>query len=107
MTMEILQKVALRHHFVCLLHEKPFAGINGSGKHNNWSMVTDDGINLLDPGKTPHDNMIFLVMLCAVVKAVDKFANLLRTASLLQAMSIGLAPVRHLRRLCQFILASS
>jgi len=78
LTMEMLQKVAIRHGFVCLLHEKPFAGVNGSGKHNNWSMLTDDGINLLNPGETPHDNMVFLVMLCAVVKAVDKYAKLLR-----------------------------
>lgn len=80
LTMETLQKVANRHGFVCLLHEKPFAGINGSGKHNNWSMVTDDGTNLLDPGKTPHDNMVFLVMLGAVVRAVDKYAKLLRAS---------------------------
>ena len=80
LTMETLQKVALRNDFVCLLHEKPFAGVNGSGKHNNWSMVTDDGVNLLEPGKTPHDNMIFLVMLCAVVKAVDKYSKLLRAS---------------------------
>jgi glutamine synthetase len=80
LAMETLQKVALRHGFVCLLHEKPFAGVNGSGKHNNWSMVTDDGSNLLDPGNTPHDNMIFLVMLCAVVRAVDKYAKLLRAS---------------------------
>ena len=78
LTMEILQKVANRHDFVCLLNEKPFAGVNGSGKHNNWSVATDDGINLLEPGRTPHDNMVFLVMLCAVVKAVDKYAKLLR-----------------------------
>jgi len=80
LTMETLQKVANRHGFICLLHEKPFAGINGSGKHNNWSMVTDDSINLLDPGQTPHDNMVFLVMLCAVVRAVDKYAKLLRAS---------------------------
>ena len=78
--MEILQKVALRHGFVCLLHEKPFAGVNGSGKHNNWSMCTDTGVNLLDPGSTPHENMVFLVFLCAVVRAVDKYARLLRAA---------------------------
>lgn len=78
--METLQKVALRNGFVCLLNEKPFEGVNGSGKHNNWSMVTDDGINLLEPGQTPHDNMVFLVMLCAVVKAVDKYAGLLRAS---------------------------
>ena len=80
LTMETMRKIAARHDFVCLLHEKPFAGVNGSGKHNNWSMVTDDGMNLLDPGQTPHDNMIFLVMLCAVVKAVDKYAKLLRAS---------------------------
>ena len=80
LTMDTLQKVARRHGFVCLLHEKPFAGVNGSGKHNNWSMVTDDGVNLLDPGDTPHDNMVFLVMLCAVVRAVDKYATLLRAS---------------------------
>jgi glutamine synthetase len=78
LTMETLQKIAKRHELVCLLHEKPFAGVNGSGKHNNWSMVTNDGINLLDPGETPHDNMVFLVMLCAIVSAVDKHAKLLR-----------------------------
>jgi glutamine synthetase len=80
LTMDTLQKVARRHGFVCLLHEKPFAGVNGSGKHNNWSMVTDDGVNLLDPGDTPHDNMVFMVMLCAVIRAVDKYATLLRAS---------------------------
>lgn len=80
LTMESLQKVAGRHGLVCLLHEKPFAGVNGSGKHNNWSMVTDTGINLLDPGNTPHENMVFLVFLCAVVRAVDKYSKFLRAA---------------------------
>jgi glutamine synthetase len=80
LVMETLQKVALRHNLVCLLYEKPFTGVNGSGKHNNWSMVTDDGINLLDPGSTPHDNMVFLVMLCAVLRAVDKYSKLLRAS---------------------------
>jgi len=80
LVMETLRKIALRHDFVCLLHEKPFAGVNGSGKHNNWSMVTDDGINLLEPGQTPHENMVFLTMLFAVVKAVDKYAKLLRAS---------------------------
>ncbi len=80
LTMETLRKVAIRHGFVCLLHEKPFVGVNGSGKHNNWSLETDTGINLLDPGQTPHDNMVFLVFLCAVVRAVDKYANLLRAS---------------------------
>ena len=80
LTMETMQKVALRHNFACLLHEKPFAGVNGSGKHNNWSMVTDDGINLLEPGKTPHDNMQFMVFLCAIIRAVDKYSKLLRAS---------------------------
>ncbi len=79
-TMETLQKVALRHGFVCLLHEKPFAGVNGSGKHNNWSLTTDTGINLLEPGSTPHENMVFMVFLCTVIRAVDKYARLLRAA---------------------------
>ncbi|MFA6034587.1 MAG: glutamine synthetase type III, partial [Myxococcota bacterium] len=78
LVMEVLQKVALHHDFVCLLHEKPFAGVNGSGKHVNWSLSTDDGMNLLEPGSTPHDNMVFLVFLHAVIKAVDKYSNLLR-----------------------------
>jgi glutamine synthetase len=80
LTMETLRKVARRHGFICLLHEKPFSGVNGSGKHNNWSLVTDAGANLLDPGSTPHDNMVFLVFLCAVVRAVDQYANLLRAS---------------------------
>ena len=78
--MEILQKVALRHGFVCLLNEKPFAGINGSGKHNNWSLLTNSGVNLLDPGNTPHKNRVFLVFLCAVIRAVDTYAKLLRAS---------------------------
>ncbi|MEG6612721.1 glutamine synthetase III [Pseudoclostridium thermosuccinogenes] len=78
LTMELMKKVALRHNLACLLHEKPFAGVNGSGKHNNWSMSTDDGQNLLDPGSTPCENAQFLVFLCAVIKAVDEYADLLR-----------------------------
>ncbi|MDF2928355.1 glutamine synthetase III [Anaerospora sp.] len=81
LTMDVMKKVALRHGLVCLLHEKPFAGINGSGKHNNWSMGTDDGMNLLEPGNTPHDNQQFLVFLCAVIKAVDEYADLLRMSA--------------------------
>jgi glutamine synthetase len=80
LTMEYLQKVATHHGLVCLLHEKPFAGVNGSGKHNNWSMVTDTGMNLLEPGNTPHENMVFLVFLCAVVRAVDKYSKFVRAA---------------------------
>lgn len=79
--MDTLKKVALRHGLVCLLHEKPFAGVNGSGKHNNWSMSTNDGMNLLEPGKTPHDNVQFLLFLCAIIKAVDEYADLLRCSA--------------------------
>ena len=78
--MEVMQKVAEKHDLVCLLHEKPFAGVNGSGKHNNWSIVGPDGKNWLSPGNNPHDNAKFLVMLCAVIKAVDSYAALLRAS---------------------------
>ena len=78
LTMEIMQKVASRHGLVCLLHEKPFAGVNGSGKHNNWSIATDSGQNLLSPGATPYENAQFLLFLCAVIKAVDDYQDLLR-----------------------------
>lgn len=78
LVMETMQKVALRHDLVCLLHEKPYAGINGSGKHNNWSLSTDDGINLLEPGRTPSDNVQFLLFLSALIKAVDTHADILR-----------------------------
>lgn len=80
LTMEMMQKVAARHGLVCLLHEKPFAGVNGSGKHNNWSIATDTGVNLLTPGETPHENAQFLLFLCAVIKAVDDYQDLLRIA---------------------------
>jgi glutamine synthetase len=78
LTMELMKKVALRHGLVCLLHEKPFAGINGSGKHNNWSIATDTGVNLLNPGTSPHENAQFLLFLTAVIKAVDEYQDLLR-----------------------------
>ena len=81
MTMETMKKVAGRHGMVCLLHEKPFAGVSGSGKHNNWSITTDDGINMLDPGKTPHENKQFLLVLTAIMSAVDKHADLLRESA--------------------------
>ncbi len=81
LTMEIMKKVAKRHGLECLLHEKPFAGVNGSGKHDNWSIVTDTGMNLLDPGKNPHENMQFLLFLAAVIKAVDDNAVLLRLSA--------------------------
>ena len=79
--MRILKKVASRHGMRCLLHEKPFAGVNGSGKHNNWSLTTDDGINLLEPGKTPHENIQFLLVLTCILKAVDEHADLLRESA--------------------------
>ena len=78
LTMEVMKKVADKHGLVCLLHEKPFEGINGSGKHNNWSMITDTGVNILDPGKTPAENTQFLIFLTAVIKAVDEYADVLR-----------------------------
>ncbi len=78
LTMEIMQKIAAKHDLVCLLHEKPFAGVNGSGKHNNWSIATDTGVNLLSPGETPYENAQFLLFLCAVIKAVDDYQDLLR-----------------------------
>ena len=78
LTMELMKKLALEHNMVCLLHEKPFAGINGSGKHDNWSLSTDDGQNLLDPGKSPEENAQFLTFLAAIIKAVDEYADLLR-----------------------------
>ena len=81
LVMETLKKVAYQHNLHCLLHEKPFEGVNGSGKHNNWSLVTDDGINLLDPGKKPHENMQFLLVLTCILKAVDEHAALLRESA--------------------------
>ena len=81
LVMETLKQVAYRHGLHCLLHEKPFAGVNGSGKHNNWSLTTDDGINLLDPGKTPHENIQFLLVLTCVLRAVDRHAELLRESA--------------------------
>ena len=80
LTMEMLKKVALRHNMVCLLHEKPFAGVNGSGKHNNWSIATDTGVNLLEPGDSPEENAQFLLFLAAVIKAVDDYQDLLRVS---------------------------
>ena len=78
LTMEMMQKIARRHHMVCLLHEKPFEGINGSGKHDNWSLCDSLGNNLLEPGNTPGSNLQFLLFLCAVIKAVDEYQDLLR-----------------------------
>ena len=80
LTMEIMQKLAKKHNLVCLLHEKPFAGVNGSGKHNNWSISTNTGVNLLEPGETPNENAQFLLFLCAIIKAVDEYQDLLRVS---------------------------
>lgn len=76
--METMKNVAIKHGLKCLLHEKPFEGVNGSGKHNNWSLSTDTGVNLLEPGDTPYDNAQFLLFLSAVIKAVDEYQDLLR-----------------------------
>ena len=81
LTMELMKRVAARHGMVCLLHEKPFDGVNGSGKHNNWSLSTDTGVNLLEPGQSPYDNAQFLLFLCAVIKAVDEYQDLLRISA--------------------------
>lgn len=81
LTMEVMKKVAKKHHLVCLLHEKPFEGVNGSGKHNNWSIATDDGENLLNPGKTPAQNAQFMLFLAAVIRSVDKYQELLRISA--------------------------
>ena len=81
LTMELMKKIARKHNLICLLHEKPFAGINGSGKHNNWSLTSNDGQNLLDPGATPQDNMQFLTFLCAILKGVHEYAPLLRLSA--------------------------
>ena len=101
LTMEIMQKVASRHGLVCLLHEKPFAGVNGSGKHNNWSIGTDTGQNLLAPGDTPYENAQFLLFLCAVIKAVDDYQDLLRlsvaTAGNDHRLGANEAPLRSSR----------
>ena len=78
MTMEIMKKIAARHNLTCLLHEKPFAGVNGSGKHNNWSLTTNFGHNLFEPGKSPADNAQFLLIMAAMIAAVDKHQDLLR-----------------------------
>ncbi len=80
LTMEIMQRLAKQHNLVCLLHEKPFKGVNGSGKHNNWSITTNTGVNLLEPGETPYENAQFLLFLCAVIKAVDEYQDLLRVS---------------------------
>ena len=81
LAMEVMKKLAVKHGLVCLLHEKPFEGVNGSGKHNNWSIATNDGQNLLNPGSTPMENLQFLTFLCAVIKGVDEYADLLRISA--------------------------
>ena len=79
--MEIMKKIAIKHGLVCLLHEKPYAGVNGSGKHNNWSISSNDGKNLLDPSSNPLENTQFLTFLCAIIKGVDEYSDLLRISA--------------------------
>ncbi len=105
--METLKKVAGRHGLQCLLHEKPFAGVNGSGKHDNWSITTDDGINLLEPGKTPHENVQFLLVLTCILKAVDEHAALLRAAAADVETITDLELTRHRQQSCPFTLEIS
>ena len=107
LTMEVMKKVADRHGFACLLHEKPFEGVNGSGKHNNWSLSTDGGENLLDPGTTPAENTQFLLFLTAVIKAVDDYQDLLRISVPVRATTIVWAPTKHLRPLFPCMWATS
>ena len=95
LTMEVMKKVAERHGLVCLLHEKPFAGVNGSGKHNNWSISTNTGENLLDPGKTPENNLQFQLFLAAVVKAVHEYQDLLRITVARQVTTTVSALTKH------------
>lgn len=98
LTMEIMQKVAAKHGLACLLHEKPFAGVNGSGKHNNWSISTDSGVNLLSPGDTPYENAQFLLFLCAVIKAVDDYQDLLRLSVATAGNDHRLEPTKRRRQ---------
>ena len=107
LTMQTLKRVACQHGLKCLLHEKPFAGVNGSGKHDNWSITTDDGINLLDPGKTPHENTQFLLVLACILKAVNKHADLLRESAADREMTTDLEQTRHLRQLSLSSLENS
>ena len=103
--MELMQRIAKKHDLVCLIHEKPFAGVNGSGKHNNWSISTDTGINLLEPGDTPSENAQFLLFLCAVIKAVDEYQDMLRVSAASAAMTIVSEPMkrRRLLSLCSLV----
>ena len=107
LVMEVLKKKANEHGLQCLLHEKPFDGVNGSGKHDNWSITTDDGINLLEPGKTPHENIQFLLVLACILKAVDDHADLLRWSAADVGMITDLARMRHRLPLFPYSLASS
>ena len=107
LTMEFLKKVADRHDLVCLLHEKPFAGVNGSGKHDNWSLATDTGENLLKPGRTPSQNAQFLLFLAAFIKGVDEYQEMLRAACPIPATTTGWAATRRLPPLCPSSLATS
>lgn len=107
LTMEMMKKVARRHGLVCLLHEKPFEGVNGSGKHNNWSLKADTGANLLEPGDTPYENAQFLLFLCAVIKAVDDYQDLLRISVSSAGNDHRLGASEAPRRSCPSSLAMS
>ncbi len=104
LVMDVLKKTATKHGLVCLLHEKPFDGINGSGKHNNWSLTTDDGINLFKPGKKPEENKLFQLVLACTVAAVDRHAVLLRLAASNTGNDHRLELTKHLQQLFQCIL---
>ncbi len=107
LTMELMRTIAKKNGLACLLHEKPFAHINGSGKHNNWSLCTDDGINLFEPGKNPYENIQFLTFLCAVITAVDEYADLSGFPPLLPETITVWAPMKHRRQLSPSFSANS
>ena len=105
--MQTLKRVACQHGMKCLLHEKPFKGVNGSGKHNNWSLTTDDGINMLDPGKTPHENIQFLLVLTCILKAVNRHADCFGNPQRIRATTTDLAQMRRRRPSYPYSWASS
>ncbi len=102
-----MKRVACQHGMKCLLHEKPFAGVNGSGKHNNWSITTDDGMNLLEPGNTPHENIQFLLVLTCILKAVDNMQICFVNLQQIREMTTDLEQMRHLRQSFLYSLENS
>ena len=105
--MEAMKRVAVKHNMRCLLHEKPYEGVSGSGKHDNWSITTDNGINMLDPGDTPNENIQFLLVLACIMKAVDTHATCFVSLQPMWEMTEDWAQVRHLRSLSPFSLENS